>query len=252
MCAREQQQGTTRTSWCSFQKRKGVWREGNKKRACVFATGMGAARRRLHCSRRTRRTTQRRRIILSAAHALLWQLQQIQCRAVTGVSYGRPRSTPGKDRSKTGQKLTAPGSGSRVMLACDVEGCAFTAEKKKYLIVHKRGHAGARTYACVEEDCAALFLTSRALATHAFKHTGDRPFACSTCAYTTTSKAYLLEHTRRHAGDMRHKCQVPACAFMHPLRAGLVRHSRAAHNCMPPTMSVQWLQRSRLYIGDRE
>ncbi len=140
---------------------------------------------------------------------------------------------------------------ARVMFACDFEGCVYTAEQKKYLAVHKREHAGARTYACVEADCEALFVTPRALATHKHKHTGERPFACSTCTYTTTSKAYLLEHTRRHVGDMCHKCQVPGCAFMHPLRAGLVRHSRAVHNCMPEKAN-QWQQRSRLYIGRRE
>ena len=145
-----------------------------------------------------------------------------------------------------------PGSQStRAMFACDIEGCAFGAGQTKYLDVHKRGHAGARTYACVEDDCEALFLTPRALATHSFKHTGERPFACSSCAYTTTSKGCLLEHTRRHAGNMSHKCQVPGCAFVHPLRAGLVRHSRSAHNCMPEK-EMQWRQRSRLYLATRE
>ena len=88
------------------------------------------------------------------------------------------------------------------MFACDVQGCAFTAEKQSYLTAHKRGHAGARTHACQVLGCAALFLSASGLTTHALRHTGERPFVCTdpACDYTTTSKLLLTHHTRRHVG----------------------------------------------------
>ncbi|XP_077299423.1 uncharacterized protein LOC143920413 [Arctopsyche grandis] len=92
---------------------------------------------------------------------------------------------------------------------CDI--CSKSFNRKDYLNIHMRLHAGVKPYIC--DICSKTFTTKQIISVHMGIHTGVKPHICYICSKKFIQKHQIIAHMGTHTKVKPYKCDICLKSF---------------------------------------